>query len=427
MADGFFREEVFRARREGWLGAVRLDAPRFGWAYFWVSIALLVIVLALLCIGSYTRREAVNGTLVPDRGLLTLTPSASGRVVRTFAKEGANVRAGQPLVEISGEQDSASLGDTQASVIAQLRLKRERLRSDIEEQRSLSQAQDRDLRTRIALLKSQIASTEEQVVLQRQRAESAARLYEQWSSPGNRGVLTKVQLLQQQDVAIQNQAQLKDLQKRSLELRQQQSQLRTQLEQLPATLIGKNNEIDRQLADVAQSISESEARRAVILRAPSDGIVGNLLVYPGQPVAAQQPLMTLLPRDTRLRAELWVSSRAVGFVSPGDRVVLRYQAFPYQKFGRHAGRVAEISRSAMSSGDLTRLLGQDIKEQRYRVIVELGSQNVVAYGRQEPLRPGMALDADILLERRHLIEWMFEPVYELASGMRDTPSNERGS
>lgn len=424
MADGFFREEVFRARREGWLGVVRLESPRFGWAYLAASGILVAVVIALLCFGSYTRREKVSGTLVPDRGLLTMTPFAAGRVSRAFVAEGAKVRAGEPLLEISGEQDSASLGGTQASVISQLEIKRSRLRSDIEEQQRLSLVQARDLRTRIELLRAQIANTSQQIELQRQRADSATRLFEQWSSPENRGVLTKVQLLQQQDVAMQNQAQLKELQKHSLELRQQQAQLQSQLEQLPSTLVGKHNEIDRQLADVSQSLSESEARRAVVLRAPSDGMVGNLLVYPGQPVAAQQPLMTLLPENTRLRAELWVSSRAVGFVSPGDRVVLRYQAFPYQKFGRHVGHVAEISRSAITSGDLTRLLGQEIKEQRYRVIVDLESQNVLAYGREEPLRPGMALDADILLERRHLIEWMFEPVYELAARLHDQPVTE---
>ncbi len=68
MADGFFREEVFRARREGWLGAVRLDAPRFGWAYFWVSIALLVFVLTLLCIGSYTREKRSVARWCPIAG-----------------------------------------------------------------------------------------------------------------------------------------------------------------------------------------------------------------------------------------------------------------------------------------------------------------------------------------------------------------------
>ncbi|MBO9766136.1 HlyD family efflux transporter periplasmic adaptor subunit [Xanthomonas phaseoli pv. dieffenbachiae] len=379
-----------------------------------------------MCLGSFTRHEAVNGALVPDRGLLTLTPLSAGIVSNAFVAEGARVRAGEPIVEISGEQDSTSLGDTQASVISQLEIKRGRLNADLQAQNQLYAAQQRDLGRRVALLQAQMDNTAEQIRLQRQRADSALGLYEQWVSAAEKGILTKVQLLQQQDIAIQNQAQLKELQKRALDLRVEHSQLQSQLEQTPATLEAKRNEIARQIADVAQSLSETEARRSVVLRAPTDGIVTNLLVHAGQPVGAQQPLITLLPKDIKLRAELWVPSRAVGFVTRGDRVLLRYQAFPYQKFGRHAGRVVDVSRSAISSKEVSSLLGQQIDEARYRVVVELESQHILANGRQESLRPGMALDADILLEKRRLIEWMFEPVYEMTSRLSDDSAGQRG-
>lgn len=426
MPGGFFREEVLRARRDAWLVPVRLQAPKFGWPFFVVALTLVAIVLGLLCFGSFTRHEAVNGALVPDRGLLTLTPLSAGIVSKAFVTEGAAVLAGDPMLEISGEQDSTSLGDTQASVISQLEIKRGRLNADLQAQDQLYDAQQRDLRRRITLLQAQMDNTAEQIRLQRQRAESALRLYEQWVSAAEKGILTKVQLLQQQDIAIQNQGQLKELQKRALDLRVEHSQLQSQLEQNPATLEGKRNEIARQIADVAQSLSESEARRSVILRAPTDGIVGNLLVHAGQPVTAQQPLVTLLPKDIRLRAELWVPSKAVGFVTRGDRVLLRYQAFPYQKFGRQAGRVVEVSRSAVTSKELSSLLGQQIDDARYRVVVELETQHILANGRKELLRPGMVLDADILLENRRLIEWMFEPFYEMTSRLSTDPAGRRG-
>ncbi|WP_279327770.1 HlyD family efflux transporter periplasmic adaptor subunit [Xanthomonas prunicola] len=424
MPGSFFREEVLRARREAWLAPVRLEAPRFGWPCFATALFLVVTVFSLLCFGSFTRHEAVNGALVPDRGLLTLTPLSAGMVSKAFVVEGAAVRAGDPVLEISGEQDSTSLGDTQASVISQLEIKRSRLNADMQAQDQLYAAQQRDLRRRIALLQAQVDNTAEQIRLQRQRADSALRLYEQWVSAAEKGILTKVQLLQQQDIAIQNQSQLKELQKHALDLRVEHSQLQSQLEQNPATLEAKRNEIARQIADVAQSLSESEARRSIVLRAPADGIIGNLFVHAGQPVSAQQPLVTLLPKNITLRAELWVPSKAVGFVTRGDRVLLRYQAFPYQKFGRHAGRVVEVSRSAVTSKELSSLLGQQIEEARYRVIVELEAQHIVANGRNELLRPGMVLDADILLEKRKLIEWMFEPVYEMTGRLLDDPAGK---
>jgi membrane fusion protein len=95
---------------------------------------------------------------------------------------------------------------------------------------------------------------------------------------------------------------------------------------------------------------------------------------------------------------------------------MRYQAFAYQKFGQQYGHITDISRSALSPGELAVLVGQSSRqaEPMYRVRVKLDSQNVLAYGKQQPVKPGMALNADILMDRRRLIEWVFEPLYGMA-------------
>ena len=128
---------------------------------------------------------------------------------------------------------------------------------------------------------------------------------------------------------------------------------------------------------------------------------------------AGQAVLSLLPGDGRLEAELLVPSRAIGFIAPGDRVLLRYQAFPYQKFGHALGRVSRISRSAVGANGNGGATGGFAGETFYRVTVALARQDIVAYGREEQLRPGMLLDADILGERRRLFEWLLEPLYTL--------------
>ena len=104
-------------------------------------------------------------------------------------------------------------------------------------------------------------------------------------------------------------------------------------------------------------------------------------------------------------------SHAVGFIEPGDRVLLRYQAYPHQKFGHQAGRILRLSRSATLAPGAT--------EPHYRAVVALDAQTVTAFGRQEPLRPGMVLEADILGERRKLYEWLLEPLYSLRGRIGD--------
>jgi membrane fusion protein len=124
--------------------------------------------------------------------------------------------------------------------------------------------------------------------------------------------------------------------------------------------------------------------------------------------------MSLIPGEGALEANLLVPSRAIGFIAPGDEVQLRYQAYPYQKFGHQRGTVKKISRSALTSGELGTLVGRaEQGEPFYRVTVGLTNQDVMAYGRREPLKPGMLLEADIMGESRSLIEWVFEPLFSV--------------
>jgi membrane fusion protein len=120
----------------------------------------------------------------------------------------------------------------------------------------------------------------------------------------------------------------------------------------------------------------------------------------------------LLPADARLRAHLYAPSSAVGFLRADQPVLLRYQAFPYQKFGHHKGQVLQVSRTPLSAGELG--LAPGGAEPMYRVTVTLERQTVDAYGQAQPLAAGMQLEADVLLDRRRLIEWIFEPVLGLS-------------
>lgn len=132
-----FREEVLLAQRGEWLGSIRLPAPRPGWIFFGFGLLAIVAILALLVGEHYTRHEQDAGTLVPTSGLLALTPIVPDIVTHVLVHDGDLVRAGQRLLEISGAQDSASLGDTQFAIAAQLQVKRSRLQADLNDQQNL--------------------------------------------------------------------------------------------------------------------------------------------------------------------------------------------------------------------------------------------------------------------------------------------------
>jgi membrane fusion protein len=170
-------------------------------------------------------------------------------------------------------------------------------------------------------------------------------------------------------------------------------------------------QVARQISELQEGMANVEARRETVIRAPMAGVVTNIAVNRGQSLAADSPLATVLPKGSGLHVELLVPTRAIGFISKGQEVVLRYEAFPFERFGQYRGIVTDIGRNVWSSGD--RIGPLNAKEPVYRVDVSLERQAVSAFGQDFALRPGMLVNADLLLEKRTILEWIFEPVLQL--------------
>lgn len=158
-----------------------------------------------------------------------------------------------------------------------------------------------------------------------------------------------------------------------------------------------------------------DAERMYTVTAPTSGRVDTLLARVGQFVAAGSSVAVLAPTDEELVAELFVPPRAAGFVSAGQTVRLKYEAFPFQRFGSQEATVDAVSSTTLLP-DETGLPGLHSSEPVFRARGRLKAQTVQAYGRTVPLRAGMLLSADIVTDRRTLAEWLLDPVY--AAGRR---------
>jgi membrane fusion protein len=109
-----------------------------------------------------------------------------------------------------------------------------------------------------------------------------------------------------------------------------------------------------------------------------------------------------------LVAELYVPSRAIGFIAPGQRVRLLYDAFPYQRFGPSYGTVQSVSGSVLAPQEVTAAIS--LAEPVYRVLVTLEAQSIQAFGHPQRIQSGMSLTADIVLEQRSFAEFLLEPL-----------------
>ena len=367
----------------------------------------------ILVAGSYTRHERVDGILVPTKGLSIVSSQSNGVVTRTFVSEGAKVQRGDVLIEVSGELTSASMGDTRASIALNLRDKQKKLQADLSDTEKLGAMDKSSMEREVDFYAGEMARTRQQISLQQERANSANDLYRQWESV-SRGIVSATQILQQKDAALADELQVKVLRGQLAELMRKTAETQENLSQLPLTLDAKRNDFERQLADVERALAENELQRAYVVRSPVAGTVTTILAHVGQAITPQQALMTIVPADSPLQAEVWVPTASIGFIRTGDAVVLDYQAFPFEQFGHQHGKILDISRTAMPPSDVSKMLGLEVNVPCYKIVVSLGRQDVIAYGRAEHLLPGMSLKADIQLDRRRLLGWILDPIRQFS-------------
>lgn len=415
VQQGLFRQQAIDAKSPGVLGTVRLATPVSHqiWALFAVSTA--IALLGWLFAGHYTRRQHVSGSLVPQAGLLNVTSRSAGIVTSIEVAEGSVVHAGDALLTFSTERSSATMGDTSAVISAQLRQQQARLQTDLSDAQHLADEQANDMRMQQRMLQNRNRQINDQLAIEQQQVANLSALLHRLEALGTKGYVSPMDIQQQRTQELNAESQAKSLARQLSESEQQLNSVGNQLAQLPLATAAKLNDLRRQMAQIEQVLAQNEADRATVLRAPADGMVSAILIKPGQTVTAGQSLLAVMPQNSSLQAQLLVPSSAIGFVRVGTSVALHYQAFPYQKFGVQHGTVTGISRSALTPSEVNALLGQEPpSEPLYRVQVRLSAQSIDTYDKSQPLKPGMLLDADLLLDRRRMIEWIFEPLYGMA-------------
>ncbi len=155
-----------------------------------------------------------------------------------------------------------------------------------------------------------------------------------------------------------------------------------------------------------------ELSSAYTLTAAIGGTVGDLIINSGETVFPGRALLSLRPNNSDLIARLLVPSRAAGLIETGQAVKIQYDAFPYQRFGVFNGEVLEVSQGVRTPNEIT--VPVMIKEAFYLVDIKLESQTITAQGKDVLLKSGMQLKADIVLEERSLLEWLFEPLLSIS-------------
>ncbi|MCE3603347.1 HlyD family secretion protein [Massilia sp. P8910] len=430
--DTFFRKEVALAHANQWMGAIRLAQPMSVRIVACVALAIALCVLAYIFVGTVTRKARVTGMTLPAGGSLTISAMNPGILSRSFVTEGQAVVAGQALFEVSTERQGGN-GEISMLVAQQLTIQKNTLVAE----RRMRMAQHRDktaaIDERLLNINAEALELEQEIALAQRRRDLAKTSLAKYETLQGNGFVSAAQTQQKQEELIDLGARVSTLARAKLQLQASRLNLTAERKASAGELDNTIAQLQRSEASVDKDIAENQSRKTSLILAPQAGVVATITYRPGQAVLAAQSLALLIPAANGkqsmepLEVQLYAPSRVMGFVATGQTVLIRYQAYPYQKFGLQRGRIVDISKAPFAPNDLPPHLASTIlsnaqqsapggnsSEALFRIKVQLSRQSIDVYGVAQPLRAGMTLEADIVQDRRRIWEWIAAPLLAAA-------------
>jgi len=415
-------------------GDMVFRSTRLAWALSTGVMFFAAGLLLLLFNASYTRRATLPGYLIPAGGVVRVFSVQAGRADQIMVREGEHVHAGQALLSVVSDRADAQGRDVFGLGATQNQARQANLHRVILQQRLLYQNTRDSLHRRVESLVNELGQLENEISNQASRVAFAQDTQQRYAALRDQSFVAPAAVQEKQEMVVEQEAHLLALQRTRTQLQRDLGSVRDDLAQLPMRESTAVGELERTLTSTQQDLGELEARHGQLVVSPRDGVVSGLSIHRGQAVATEQTLMVLLPQAQaesaaqeptagaaeELEANLFARSKQTGFIHAGQTVLLRYSAFPYQKFGHYRAKVLEVARSPLLPAELPYPLAPEANnavpaspEPVYRIRVALESQSAQAYGQPQALQSGMQIEADIRLDTRTVVEWMLEPLYSL--------------
>ena len=254
------------------------------------------------------------------------------------------------------------------------------------------------------------SSVLQELTLSQQRLDDLVRQIDRQKDLHAQGFVSNEAVEQKRSEWLQQKLSRSLLERSRLQLEREMATQQEELRLIASRSQSQRAQLMKDMDSSEQEFNEHSSKRIQLI-APIDGVVTQISASVGQTVRPDLPIMTIVPEGSAAEVLLLIPSRSIGFIRMGQKVSVRYQAYPYEHYGRHYGVVKEIARAALPPQEVVQHIRVD--EPVYTVRVALPSNYLEYQGKQLSLSPGMVVEADVELDRLKIYQWLLEPLYRL--------------
>lgn len=413
-----FRQEALDNRKMKWRGRAILLPGMPLWLTMLGSIAFITAFLTFVIAGTYSRRVNVSGEVTTWPRAVNIYSGVQGFIVRQFVHEGQSIKKGDPIyqIDVSKSTRSGVVTDNQRRDIENQLVRVDNIISRLAESKKITlntlEKQRLQYSDAFRLSSDIIRQAAEGIKIMKNNMEN----YRNYQS---KGLITQDQLTNQVALYYQQQNNLLSLSGQNEQNALQITSLESQIQTQAADFDNRIYQMELQRYELQKELVDTDVGGEIIIRALSDGKVDSLSVTVGQMVNAGDSLLQVIPENIEnYYLIIWVPNDAIPYISAGDKVNIRYEAFPAEKFGQFSATVKTISRTPASTQEMLTYKGAPqntlgISVPWYKVIVKPEKQIISYDGKSLPLENGMKAESTLFLEKRRIYQWMLSPFYDM--------------
>jgi membrane fusion protein len=404
-----YREEVYNKHGASQFGsALDLRIPHLGLVALF-SILVINLIGYTLAEGEYSRKEVVSGIASNGLGPIKVYSPVIGTVVKQYAMEGAVVTKGDSLFVISTDKSTVTQRSAFDYIRGELSTRRQTLVADIKRRSVIVDIEQRNALQASATLTGQIEQINREIELAKSRVALSVANVERYRQLAVERYVVDSFLLDKEQELRNYQIQIESLSRQREGIRRDLDSAQNSLASLEQKGMIEQADLQRSIADLNQQLADFDSRKETLVVAHASGTLVGRTAEVGSVVSSGSHLVSILPAGPIAEVQLFVPSRSVGFVRVGTQVNVRFDAFPYQKFGQATATVSQIGAAPMLKSEIPFTLAAG-GEDYFRIFAALDRSSVKAYGEDLPIQNGMRFEADMILEKRKVYEWIIEPV-----------------
>ena len=138
------------------------------------------------------------------------------------------------------------------------------------------------------------------------------------------------------------------------------------------------------------------------IKSPIEGYINELEIHTvGGVVTPAQKLMTVIPKDSKLKIKAKVLNQDIGFVESGMDVSIKIDTFNFQKYGIIKGNVLVVGANSVEDEKMGQI---------YEVFIEPKNTVLMVEGKEQSIKTGMSTTCEINIGKRRIIEFFIYPL-----------------